>query len=306
MVRLSVPTTASDAAALLSADADALFVPTEQILVRFDNLFGAGPGQIPANATIISAKLSMWTGPGANDDSNDLASAHRMLVPWTGADTWDTLVGGVATDDVEAVAANTFTHMPELENAPVILDVTADVAAFRAGTPNHGWVLNCTGPDGWNTISSEGTTTTQRPTLQIAYTIPVTPGYATWQLGKFTSSAGAAGSLPMDDPDADGTPNLAEYALNANPALFSKAEQLVVGGNGAVQFTRNVDATDITMEIEATTDLATAFVPVATWTQAGGWTSIAGVTVTETGGAVEIATPPGDSRFFRVRVTALP
>ena len=306
MVRLSVPTTVGSAAAMLTADTDALAVPTDQILVRFDNLIGAAPGQIPANAIIVSAKLSMWTGAGANDDSNDLASAHRMLVPWTGADTWDTLVGGVSADDVEAVAANSFTHMPELENAPVILDVTADVAAFLAGTPNHGWVLSCTGPDGWNAGSSEGATTTQRPTLQIAYTLPVAPGYAAWQLGKFTTSAGAAGTLPMDDPDADGTPNLVEYALNANPALFSKAEQLVVGASGSVQFTRNLDATDLTLELEATTDLATPFATVATWTQAGGWTSISGVTVTEVGGAVEVAGPAGDTRFFRARATTLP
>ena len=306
MVRLSAPTMENSATALLTADADALFAPTDQMLVRFDNLFGAAPGQVPANAIIISAKLSLWTGPGANDDSNDLASAHRMLVPWTGADTWDSLVGGVSADDVEAVAANSFTHMPELENAPVILDVTADVAAFLAGATNHGWLLNCTGPDGWNAISSEGATTTQRPTLQIAYTLPVAPGYAAWQLGKFTTSAGAAGSLPTDDPDGDGTPNLMEYALNANPAHFSKAEQLVVGDSGKVQFTRNLDATDVTLEIEATADLATPFAPIATWTQLAGWTSIPGVTVTESGGAVEIVAPAGDSRFFRAKATTLP
>ena len=306
MVSLATPTTDSSAAALLSADTDALAVRTEQILVRFNNLIGAAPGQVPANATIISAKLSMWTGAGANDDSNDLASAHRMLIPWSSADTWDSLVGGVSADDMEAVASNTFTHMPELENAPVILDVTADVAAFLAGTPNHGWLLDCTGPDGWNAISAEGVTTTQRPTLQIAYTLSVAPGYSAWQLGKFTTSAGASGSLPMDDPDGDGAPNLMEYALNANPALFSKAEQLTVAGSGTVQFTRNLDATDISLEVESTTDLASPFAPIATWTQAGGWTSIPGVTVTEVGGAVEISAATGTARFFRARATTLP
>lgn len=306
MVRLSAPTTVSSAATLLSADTDALAARTAQILVRFNNLFGATPGQVPANAIIISAKLSMWTGAGVNDDSDDLASAHRMLTPWSGTDTWDSLVGGVSANDVEAVAADTFTHMPELKNAPVILDVTSDVTAFLTGTTNHGWLLDCTGPDGWNTVSSEGATTTQRPTLQIAYTLPVAPGYAAWQLGKFTTSAGAAGSLPMDDPDGDGTPNLVEYALNANPAHFSKAEQLIIGGSGSVQFTRNLDATDITLEIEATTDLAMPFTPVATWTQAGGWTSIPGVIVSEIGGAVEITAPAENSRFFRARATALP
>lgn len=89
-----------------------------------------------------------------------------------------------------------------------------------------------------------------------------------------------------------------EYALNANPAHFPKAEQLVVGSSGKVRFTRNLDATDIALEIEATADLATPFAPIATWTQLGGWTSIPSVAVTETGGAVEVVAPAGDSRFF--------
>ncbi len=68
---------------------------------------------------------------------------------------------------------------------------------------------------------------------------------------------------------------------------------LVIAGSGTVLFTRNLDATDITLEIEATTDLHTAFEPVATWTQAGGWTSISSVTVIETAGAVEVTAPGG-------------
>lgn len=313
MVLFSTPTANHSVTALLSADLDTDSATAgnqrAQILVKFDNLFGSATGQVPADATIISAKLSMWTGAGANDDSNDLASAHRMLIPWNATDTWDSLFDGVSADDTDAVFDDSFTQMPELENAPVILDVTGDIAAFLAGGTNHGWLLSCTGPDGWNAISSEGVTASQRPTLQIAYTFPVAPGYAAWQLGKFAAGAGAAGSLPVDDPDGDGTPNLMEYALNANPSLFSKAEQLTVAANGATQyvsFTRNLDATDITLEVEATTDLATPFATVATWTQAGGWTSIPGVIVTEISGAVEVVTAAGTTRFFRVVATLLP
>ena len=307
MLSVSAPTTVESATALLFADTDALSVPTAQILVKFENLIGPDAGQVPLNATIISAKLSVWTGAGANDDSDDLAAAHRMLIAWSAADTWDSLVDGVLADDSEAALAPTFTQMPELQNAPVILDVTADIAAFLAGAPNHGWLLNCTGPDGWGAVSSEGATASQRPTLQIAYTLPVAPGYAAWQLGKFTTSAGAAGTLANDDPDADGTPNLVEYALNANPALFSKAEQLTVASSGAdfaVVFTRNLDATDITLDVQATNDLSVPFATVATWTQASGWTTAGGVIVSDIGGAVEVRAPAAAARFFRVSVTA--
>ena len=314
MLRAATPATGESATTLLSADLDTDSVAAgnqpAQILVRFDNLFGPAATQVPLNAAILSAKLSHWTGSGADDDSDDLASAHRMLVPWTTADTWDSLDGGVAANDTEAMLAASFTQMPELENAPVILDVTADIAAFLAGAPNHGWVINCTGVDGWFACSSEYATTTSRPTLQIAYTVPVAAGYPAWQLGKFGANAGAAGSLPEDDPDNDGTVNLLEYTLNANPLRSFTAEQPTVARAGATlvfTFTRNLDATDITLRVEATDGLAaTPWTPIATWLPGLGWDSIPGVNVSDIAGAVAVSSPAFAPRFLRVSVTSMP
>ena len=57
-----------------------------QGLIRFDNIFGSGPGQIPVGSTINSASLSMdVTDPSAPGASIEL---HRMLVSWTESDTW--------------------------------------------------------------------------------------------------------------------------------------------------------------------------------------------------------------------------
>ncbi len=311
MIRLATPTTDESATTLLSADLDTDSVTAgdqpAQVLVKFENLFGPDAGQVPLNAIIVSAKLSLWTGAGANDDSDDLASAHRMLVPWTDTNTWDSLVDGIAVDDTDAVLADSFTHLPELENAPVILDVTGDIAAMLAGALNHGWVIQCTGPDGWFAYSSEHATTTQRPTLQIAYTLPVAPGYAAWQLGKFGANAGATGTLPEDDPDADSTVNLLEYTLNANPLRSFAAEQPVVtsdAGTHTFTFTRNLDATDITLRVEATHDLAaTPWTPVATWNTGIGWTADPGVNVSDVAGAVSILENNTAPRFYRVAAT---
>src|SRR5688572_21834147 len=44
-------------AATATADAS----PDAQGLIRFDNLIGNGAGQVPANATILSAKLTLTT-----------------------------------------------------------------------------------------------------------------------------------------------------------------------------------------------------------------------------------------------------
>ena len=315
MLRLATPTTNHSATALISADLDTDSATAgnqpAQILVRFDNLFGAAAGQVPLNATIISAKLSLWTGAGADDDSDDLASAHRMLIPWTATDTWDSLVGGIATDDIEAVLADSFTHMPELENAPVILDVTADIAAFLAGTTNHGWVIVATGADGWFAASSEGATTTQRPTLQIAYTLPVAPGYPAWQLGKFTSTAGQPGTLAGDDPDGDGAINLLEYAINTHP-LQAATRDLplpdLAGIHATLGFHRNLTASDVTLRVEAIDDIASGpWTTIATRTEAAGWTTSPGVLVEENDGGYVIVTDSADltttpRRFLRLSV----
>jgi len=311
MVRLATPATNESATALLSADLDIDSATAgnqpAQILVRFDNLFGPAAGQVPLNATIISAKLSLWTSAGANDDSDDLASAHRMLVPWTATDTWDLLVDGVAADGTDAVLADSFTHMPELEDAPVILDVTADAAAFLVGTPNHGWVLNCTGADGWGAVSSEGATASQRPTLQIAYTLPVAPGYPAWQLGKFTTTAGQPGTLPGDDPDGDGAINLLEYALNTHPLRASTADLpalRIEAADTTFSFFRNLAATDVTLQIETAESLAPpSWSTIAIWTQATGWSTAPDVTVSDVAGAVSVThSVVAPRHFFRVKV----
>ena len=314
MLRMATPTTNESAAVLLSADLDTDAATAgnqpAQILVRFDNLFGTAAGRVPLNATIISAKLSMWTGSGPSDVSNNLASIHRMLIPWSDTDTWDSLVNGVDADDTEAALSNSFTQSLTLGNAPVVLDVTADVAAFLAGAPNRGWVIHDTGIDGWTAASSENATVTSRPTLQIAYTVPVAAGYAAWQLGKFGANAGAAGSLMGDDPEQDGTPNLVEYALNANPTRFSKAEQLTVenaGANFVVHFTRNVDASEITLRVEGTGDLGVMpWAPLATWAPGVGWTAESGVIVSDIAGAVDVSVAADSQRYFRVSVTLPP
>ena len=309
MVRAATPSTSEAATTILNADLDTDAVATgnqpAQILVGFSNLFGPGTGQVPLNATIISAKLSLWTGAGVNDISVNLASLHRMLIPWNDTDTWNSLVNGVSTNDIEAASADSFTEGPEINNAPVIFDVTTDITAFLTGTPNRGWVITDTGTDGWAAHSSESATTTARPALQIAYTVPVAAGYPAWRLAQF--GANASGSLPTDDPDHDGTPNLLEYALNTNPHRSFTGEQPTVASNGAIftfAFTRNLDATDITLRVEATPNLiATPWAPIATWTAASGWSTSAGVAVSDVAGAVTITQSAAAPRFFRISVT---
>lgn len=213
-------------------------------------------------------------------------------------------------DGVEAAVTPTFTLRANVYDLAAIFDVTADVSAWLGGATNNGWALLPSGIDNWWARSSEYTTATaKRPTLEIAYTLPVAAGYPAWQLAKFTTTAGQPGSLPADDPDADGATNLLEYALSTHPLRAATADLPALAAapaQTALTFFRNLAATDVTLSVEAKATLAaTTWSTIATWTNAAGWTTAAGVAVLDLGGAVTVTEglgpPATPRRFWRVK-----
>src|SRR5262249_51657087 len=61
-----------------------------QGLLRFNNIFGSGAGQIPLGAKIINAFLTFNTpNPG------DGGEFHRMLIDWQDTVIWNTSTGGI-------------------------------------------------------------------------------------------------------------------------------------------------------------------------------------------------------------------
>lgn len=189
-------------------------------LVRFDALIGTSATQIPSNAIIHSAKLLLFTPSNTTNssyNSDDFFRLHRMLVDWKDDSTWSSLGGGVAADGVKAAQTATFSVLPDVDGAPAILDVTSDIELFRLGTTNRGWILrpSTSGKgDGWRIKSSETTgDLTQRPTLEVVYSLPLTP-YQAW--------AQAHGLAPQNqdpsaNPDHDSENNLGEFAFNLDP-----------------------------------------------------------------------------------------
>ena len=140
---------------------------TRQILLRFDDLIGWEPGQVPPNARILSATLTLFiTNP-----SDDGASLHRLLIPWNGDETWNSLVDGVQLDDVEAVDTPETTESSNGTDVPLELDVTASVNDWSAGADNTGWVLVTTGGgnDDWQFGASENGVEVRRPALTVVY-----------------------------------------------------------------------------------------------------------------------------------------
>ena len=150
-----------------------------QALIRFDNLFGTAPGQVPTGSTILSAKLILQTPRNAGTadyDSDDSISIHRMIRDWTDTATWNSMTSGVSNNNIESATTATFTLVPDVDGGPAIFDVTSDIALFKAGAANNrGWLLRASSGigDEWtfkgNDVLAD---VTLRPTLEIVYSFP--------------------------------------------------------------------------------------------------------------------------------------
>jgi phosphatidylinositol-3-phosphatase len=270
------PTTAYGTNQDLTADLDtssAAGNQVGQVLVRFDSIIGGGLTQIPTTAIIHSAKLIMFTplSPSGQDyDSDDTFRLHRMLMNWNNSSTWSTFTDGVDANNVEAASAASFSLVPEVDGAPAIFDVTSDIERFLAGTNNFGWVIRpsstATG-NGWTMRSGEAMDQTERPALEVVYTVYFTP-YVTW-IRSFALSGTAA--EPLADPDRDGLPNIAEYAYNClprtpdnrrlppngttgTPAPYYLQES---GGVLEVEYIQRKSATDLSYRAQFSSDLVT-------------------------------------------------
>jgi len=138
-------------------------------LLRFDNIFGANPGQVPPGAQITSATLRLQHNV-ANANGNPV-NLHRMLVTWDSAATYNSFVGGIQANGNEATAVIDVVVDSTGRTVPFTLsaDVSTSVQAWANGEPNYGWAFLPTGTDGYRWDTSESATP---PSLVIAYTVP--------------------------------------------------------------------------------------------------------------------------------------
>lgn len=181
--------------------------PLSQGLIRFNNVVGSGPNQIPQGVTILSAKLMILTGGPAGDEfSSNTISIHRMLTNWTDASTWNSLVGGVSRDDIEAASVADFSLIPNALNSWAIFDVTDRLqSVVNNPSLNLNWLIQPGGSDGWRFASSEAAAVGDRPTLEVTYdssscraTFTTQPTAAHVTVGQsVTLSASATGSAPL-------------------------------------------------------------------------------------------------------------
>jgi hypothetical protein len=146
----------------------------EHGLIRFDNIFGSGPNQIPVGSTINSASLTINV---TNQSTSSAAvTLHRMLTTWEETSTWNSMVGGLQTDDVEASSTIDATLLnPKVTGTHTLTGLEATVQAWSDGATNYGWAIVMDSTNGLDFSSSEEQTIADQPQLIINFTAPVAP-----------------------------------------------------------------------------------------------------------------------------------
>lgn len=170
-------------------------------LIRFDNIFGTGPGQIPPGAVVTDARLIITTATVADAQSPGPWLIDRLMLPFDGTTTYASLGGDAnpATfDGFEGARGASFGRpvagFVGLDPGEVTTaDVTELVKAWADGDPNHGFAIFASPTtNGWSFNSSGNTNPLLRPKLEITYTtLPVKDYYYPADLSAILNSQSA-------------------------------------------------------------------------------------------------------------------
>lgn len=189
------------------------------VLLRFDNILGDGPMQIPTNAIIVSADLVLNVSNGGHG-----SPLYRMTAEWDGTNSsWNSMNSGTPAAQG---TADSFWGVTDLSGSTaggaVEFSVTADVQIWANGTePNYGWWL-----PGWPFSNDstaiapgESTDVTIRPLLRVKW-VPAGTQMVSFRQGVDGYSGTKDTRIGEDQPDV---------SLTADASVFIDGE--VTGGN---------------------------------------------------------------------------
>jgi serine protease AprX len=202
--------------------------PVEKLgmLVRFDNLFGTGAGQIPNGSTITSATLRVTTV--SNGSTSGATNLHRMLRAWDQSATWNALTtsgAGLQLDNIEASANGDASVSATTTGGNHTFSGTAltqTVQAWANGQPNYGWALWHPLDNGWVVRTSEATAVANRPLLTVSYKAPTN---STTLTGNGVTVAVIDSGLLEDGGGTTRIKTTRDFTLGAlNPAHIAPAD----------------------------------------------------------------------------------
>ncbi|MCC7474332.1 MAG: DNRLRE domain-containing protein, partial [Pirellulales bacterium] len=157
------------------------FNAVRQGLIKFDDIFGDQPGQIPYGATINSANLELYV-----QDSSNAAmqmSLYRMLTDWDESTaTWNFFggttggIGGVQASEGEATGLPPEAVLLDSKTTPNSstagkFDVSSSVEYWAAGAQNFGWLVESAATNGWD-FRTNNSNQSDRPKLIIEWDMP--------------------------------------------------------------------------------------------------------------------------------------
>ncbi len=141
-------------------------------LIRFDNVFGNGPHQIPFGSTITSATVSLYLSGVASGAGP--AAMHRMLVPWQDTATYNSMTTsgpGIQHDNVESrTVADAYANVSV--GGTKSFPVTATVQDWANGAAVYGWAIWRNSTVNMNVTLSDNSVVPRRPLLSVTYTPP--------------------------------------------------------------------------------------------------------------------------------------
>ena len=161
--------------------------PDEQRLIRFDNIIGSEPGQIPAGATVLSAELIVTTGLVGNAQTAGPYGVAGLLQPFDSTTSYfidfttttDLVSRGAWWQDGSAtrpVGGYGRQHPGNTDSA----NVTSVVQSWADGMENHGLSIQAGLPDlisevantadGWSIRTTGYPVADTRPKLMVSYT----------------------------------------------------------------------------------------------------------------------------------------
>ncbi len=260
-LRATQPDTPQGASPTLEWDLNEGTGGPQYTLIRFDNLFGSGPGQIPNGVFITSATLSYTVF-----ETGDSATVNEAAIQWTENSTFNDFGGepDVQPDEYGNLVGTA-------AGGPIgvqTLDVTSSMNSWYANpSSNHGWIFRPQLSDGVDVRSSDYTTAAERPVLSVTYstTPPNQPPNAPVLVAPTNGATGVVTNpdLTVSVSDLDGDPLTVTYygrpvsatppadftivalpdtqfyssSLNGgSPAIFNSQTQWVVNNIG----TRNI------------------------------------------------------------------
>ena len=140
-------------------------------LVRFDNIIGTGPGQIPPLSRILSATLTMNIQFA---QSTAGATMHRVLTDWNeGTLTWNNFGSGPGGQPDINYASEVLAIVSLTTLGTRSFNVTLKIQDYVDGHPTFGWMfLGTSNLVGWFD-SSESVAVDERPLLVVGYLPPV-------------------------------------------------------------------------------------------------------------------------------------